>query len=411
MIALDSLKMVARLALRNVLRQRARTAVTVAAIAFGVAGLMLSGGFIADLFYQLREATIHSQTGHIQLARRGYFDQGSRSPDEHLIESPAALTTALRRDARVADAMQRLNFTGLLNNGRTDLPVIGQGIEPAREARLGSFLVIAKGRALEDRDQWGAMLGRSLATALNVVPGDRVTLIATTTDGAMNTQEFEIVGLFDSYSRDYDARAVRIHIDAARELLGSNSANTLVVALTDTVHTEAVAQSLRSQFGDRLDLRTWNQLSDFYEKTVLMYDRQFGVLRLIVLFMVLLGVTNSINLSLFERVGEFATMRALGNRATDLYRLLAAEAIFLALLGAAVGLFVGVTVSLAVSWIGIPMPPPPNSELGYLARIQLTPEIVAGAVAVGLVATIVAFVPGAIRAARVPVIDGLRQSI
>ena len=48
--------------------------------------------------------------------------------------------------------------------------------------------------------------------------------------------------------------------------------------------------------------------------TVELYGRQFGVLRVIILIMVLLAVANTINMSTFERVGEFGTMRALGNR-------------------------------------------------------------------------------------------------
>ena len=52
-------------ALRNVFRQRARSAGTLAAISLGVAGLILAGGFVQDVFVQLGEAVIHSQSGHI----------------------------------------------------------------------------------------------------------------------------------------------------------------------------------------------------------------------------------------------------------------------------------------------------------------------------------------------------------
>ncbi len=54
-------------------------------------------------------------------------------------------------------------------------------------------------------------------------------------------------------------------------------------------------------------MRNWMELNDFYDKTVQLYDRQFGVLRFIVLLMVLLSVANTVNMSLFERVPEFGT--------------------------------------------------------------------------------------------------------
>ena len=54
-----------------------------------------------------------------------------------------------------------------------------------------------------------------------------------------------------------------------------------------------------------LEVLTWMELNELYEAVVALYERQFGVLQLIILFLVLLSVTNSVNMSAFERVGEF----------------------------------------------------------------------------------------------------------
>ncbi|NUQ01866.1 MAG: ABC transporter permease, partial [Armatimonadetes bacterium] len=50
--------MLFKLALRNIFRQRIRSVVTLVAIVFGVTGLILSGGFVKDIFVQLGEAII-----------------------------------------------------------------------------------------------------------------------------------------------------------------------------------------------------------------------------------------------------------------------------------------------------------------------------------------------------------------
>ena len=75
-------------ALRNVFRQRVRSAGTLAAIGLGVAGLILAGGFVQDIFIQLGEAVIHSQSGHIQVARKGYREGRIRAPESFLIDRP-----------------------------------------------------------------------------------------------------------------------------------------------------------------------------------------------------------------------------------------------------------------------------------------------------------------------------------
>ncbi|WP_454456876.1 hypothetical protein [Thauera phenylacetica] len=82
--------MLHKLALRNVFRQRVRSAITLAAIVFGVTGLILSGGFVQDIFVQLGEAIIQSETGHVQVFREDFREKGNRQPDRYLIEDPRA---------------------------------------------------------------------------------------------------------------------------------------------------------------------------------------------------------------------------------------------------------------------------------------------------------------------------------
>ena len=401
-----------KLALRNVFRQKLRTGMTLAAIAFGVIGLILSGGFIRDIYLQLGEALIHSQSGHLQISKTGYFTYGSRSPEKYQMNDAEPIAARIQQTAGVDMVMARVSFSGLLNNGRTDWPIIGEGVEPDREARLGTFMQIVAGRQLNDKDEFGLTLGDGVAKALKVAPGDRVTLLLNTAEGALNTLEFDVVGVFQSFSKDFDARAVRIPLPAARELLGSTGVNTLVVSLKRTEDTDGVANALRATLKpDQNELRTWVQLNDFYEKTIALYQQQFGFLQAIILVMVLLSVANSVNMTVFERIGEFGTMMALGNRRAHVFRLILLENALLGAIGGLLGVAAGVGLAHLISTVGIPMPPPPNANIGYTAFIQVVPEEVAGAFAIGLAATVLAACIPAYRVTRADVVEALRQNI
>jgi len=403
---------VLRLALRNIFRHKTRTAMTLAAIAFGVIALVLSGGFIQDIYVQLGEAIIHSQSGHVQVAKSGYFSFGSRSPEKYLLTDPEAEKARVAALPEVADAMARLSFAGLINNGRTDLPIIGEGVEPAAETRLGTYLHIRAGRALEASDQYGILVGDGLAKSLQLRPGERVNIVLSTPDGAMNALDFEVVGVFQSFSKEYDARAVRIPLAAAQELLNTKGANVVVVSLHRTRDTAAVTANLAAAGKPAgLEVRAWTVLNDFYENTVALYERQFGALQLIILAMVLLSVINSVNMSVTERTGEFGTLRALGNRGRQVIGIVVLENLLLGVIGALAGAFAGVMLAAAISAIGIPMPPPPNSNLGYVARIRVVPSIVGASIVVGVVATVLAALLPAWRASRIPVVDALRQNV
>ncbi|RDE51858.1 MAG: ABC transporter permease [Candidatus Accumulibacter meliphilus] len=400
-----------KLPLRNILRHKLRTAMTLAAIVFGVVGLILSGGFVADLVFQLGETTIHSQSGHLQIYRTGFFAQGSRTPDKFVIEKPDELASILKQVPEIDETMARLNFSGLLNNGRTDLSIIGEGVEPDKEARLGSHLRISKGRQLGPEDSYGILVGHGVAASLRIEPGDRVMLLLNTADGAMNSLEFEVVGTFQTFSKEFDARAVRIPLAAAQELLNATGVNALVVSLKNTADTERIAAQLAAQLAaQRYELKTWQQLNDFYQKTVDLYARQFGVLRLILLIMVFLSVANTVNMSVFERTGEFGTLMALGNTRMTVFRMVLIENILLGTIGATLGTVTGMALAALVSAVGIPMPPPPNANIGYTALIRLDAAELVMAFATGLVATTAAALFPATRVARTPIAEALRQN-
>ncbi|MER2552633.1 MAG: ABC transporter permease [Thauera sp.] len=402
--------MIVKLALRNLLRQKVRSAMTLAAIVFGVAGLIVSGGFIQDIFVQLGEAIIHSQTGHVQVFRKDFIERGSRQPERFLIERPRETAALVEALPEVDEVALRLSFAGLLNNGKRDLGVVGEGIEPGKEARLGSFLQILSGRPLREDDVFAMVIGQGVAHSLSLKVGDRVNLVLSTADGAMNMLDFELVGIFQSFSKEFDARAVRIPLGAAQELLFTDGANLLVATLHRTEDTDiAHARIAEKIAGGELETRHWRMLSDFYEKTLALYERQFGVLQAIILLMVLLSVANSVNMTAFERLPEFGTMLSLGNRNASIFRLILVENMLLGLIGAVLGTLVGLAIALAVSAIGIPMPPPPNSNVGYTAMIRIVPSTILSAFLIGLFATALAALLPARRISNIPVVSLLRN--
>lgn len=401
-----------KLALRSVFRQKSHTVMTLVAILAGVAGLILAGGWVNDVFVTLSEALIHSQSGHLQIYKKGFFAEGTRAPERFLIAGPDAIKQRIAAQTGVENVMARLNFSGLLSNGRSDLPIIGEGVEPAQEARLGSSVSIIAGRQLEDKDTFGALIGQGVAQGLKLKPGDNVTLLANTLEGALNSIDLEVIGVFQSFSSDYDARAIKIPLAAAQELLGTRDVNALVVTLKKTDDTEPVATLLEEQLGpSALEIKTWVELNDFYEKTVELYKGQFGVLQLVILVMVLLSVANSVNMSIFERMGEFGTMMALGNRSSDVFRMIMIENVLLGVLGSTIGIAVGVVLALIISAIGIPMPPPPNANMGYMAHIQVVPSTLLISFSIGILATVLAAVFPARHVSRVQVVEALRQNL
>ena len=399
------------LALRNVFRQKARTALTLTIIGAGVAGLMLSGGFVENSLIKLRETTIHAQLGHLQIYRKGYFAEGKRSPFKYLIEKPDDVLSMVRASPTVKNAMSRLSFAGVLNNGKSDFAIFGEGIEPAAEAALGTQMQMVAGRKLEAADRYAIMLGEGVAEGMALKTGDVINLLLNTEEGALNNLEFTVVGVFRTFSKDYDAHAVRIALKDAQELLATPAVNAVVVELKDTATTESAAATLVAKLdAGGYEVKTWHNLADFYEQTAALFKRQFTFLQAIILLSVLLSVANSVNMTIFERTGEFGTLMALGTRRGPIFRMVLIENVFVGFLGSCFGVLLGLLLAGLVNGLKLPMPPPPNSNSGYYAGIVLTPGIVVVSFVVGLLATPLTALMPARRISRVAVVDALRAN-
>jgi len=400
------------LAFHNIFRHKIRTLLTLSAIIFGVAGLILTGGFVEDIFIQLQEATIHSQVGHLQLYRTGYSEMGRRDPYKYMIEDSAQITDRVGDLSHVTDVLQRVNFSGLANNGRADLNIIGEGVQPDKEARLGTVITIIDGRQLASTDAYGMLVGQGVSRALQLKPGDYVTLLVSTTDGALNSLEFEVIGIFRSFARDYDNSAVRIPLAAAQDLVVTTGIHSVVISLDATEATDSVADQLEKMVSvSGYEVKTWYEIADFYSKAVDLYRSQFAVLQFIILLMVLLSVANSVNMAVYERVGEFGTLMALGNKQGDVFRLVVMENILLGLMGAGLGVAFGVTMAGVITGVGIEMPPLPNSNIGYTTTIYLVPQVIVIAFGIGAVATLLAALLPAYRVSRMHVAEALRKNI
>lgn len=394
--------------LRNLLRQRRRSLIAIFSISFGSAALIVASGYTEWMFVDFREAMIESQYAHIQVTRPRYHEDGRADPFRFLLpaDDQAELLNT-RTDVRSWGP--RLGFTGLLSRGETTLSFVGEGFDPARDLTGDRSLRIVAGRKLEPSDQTRVMLGKGLALQLGARPGDAVVILVDNPSTGLNAIDASVAGVFESVSRAYDDSAMLVHIEAARKLLKVPGAHGWLVYLDKTEKTPAVAADLRKQLdGQQLEVRTWNQLAEFYARAVELFRQQLDVVRFIVIAIILLGIGNTMMMSVMERTGEIGTMMALGIKRMAVLGQFLTEGAVIGLLGGVGGLLLAGLVSLGFDILQIEMPPPPSLTRGYVAKVLLTPGIVVEALTIAVVTTVLASVYPAWKASRMVIVDAIR---
>jgi putative ABC transport system permease protein len=398
-------------ALLNVIRQARRSLIAVLAIAFGITALIIGRGFIEWNLWYGRESTIHSQLGHLRVFKPGYLKSGLADPFAYLIPEDATRIGRIESVPHVKSVAPRLAFNGLVSRGDSTISFIGEGVDPEKEQALSRSMTIVAGDGLSARDPKGIILGQGLADNLGAKPGDTVVLLVNTPRGGVNAVECRVRGLFATITKAYDDSALRVPIEVSRQLLRVSGSHYYAVLLDKTELADRAVAELRTVFRDQaLEFVPWHQMADFYNKTAQLFRRQVDVVQVMIAFIIVLSISNSLMMSVMERTREIGTMMSLGTRRAGVLRLFLAEGALLGMFGGAIGLMVGWLSALAISAVGIPMPAAPGMAQGFTAEIMVTWPMAIQAFALAVITTVVASVYPAWKASRLEIVDALRHN-
>ena len=402
-----------KIAFRNVFRNRRRTLITLTAISFGCASLIINGGIIYFIFRGLREDAIHGRHGHFQIHKRGYSESHMSDPFAHTLSNSEyeEIARLLRGRPHVKEVTPRLELAGLVSYGGQSVSFLGLGVEADKDARFSTMVSVIQGEQLSAAEPHGVLIGKGLAARLKARVGDFATLLANTTDGGYNAVDVRIRGVFEGGSKEFDDWVMKIPLGKAQELLGFDQVQSVVVLIDDTENTEPARAGLVSGFaagGLDLELTTWREMATFYNQVVSMFGKELDIVKVIISIIVILSIINSMTMSIFERTREIGTIMAIGTLKRDVLRMFMLEGLILGLIGGVLGVTAGIVIAQVISYIGIPMPPPPASTRPFTAKVDIIPSIVLFSFSISVASAIAASLYPAYKASRLRIVDALR---
>src|SRR5258706_14764617 len=121
------------LAWRNLVRQKRRTILMGAVVAFGFAAVALAGGFIAQSFEGLREGTIRT-VGQLQAVDRRAVKGTEEKTLEYGLRDASRARAIAAADPAVSAVLPRIEFVGLAASGAKSVPYLRIGVDPGPQA-------------------------------------------------------------------------------------------------------------------------------------------------------------------------------------------------------------------------------------------------------------------------------------
>ncbi len=400
------------LAFRNIFRNRRRTAMTLLVVAGGVAGLLLVGGFFMYIFWGFRETTINNGVGHLQIYNADFFRKDETRTLEYGLDRVRQITAEAERTPSVRGVAPRVEFFGMCSNGLKSGTYMATAVVPDLEKKMGFNLNLVQGRDLAPNNgpQNEAVIGSGLARSMSVKPGDSLTVLAVTTDGALNGIDIDIVGVINTGIKELDDRILRLTVASAQRLLQTEKVTKLVVGLDRTENTPAVKSALSGKLGGPAHgvvVKDWQELSPMYKQLVMMFGGILVFMAVVVLFMAVMSSANTLMMAMFERTREIGTMLAMGTPRRWILALFVFEGVLIGVLGAVSGLVLGNGAGWLLNHSGFQMPPPPGNSTGFPFQVRHDPALmIAASVLVILTMTVASVLP-AIRASRVRIVEAL----
>jgi len=380
-----------KLAFRNVLRNKRRSLVSISVLMIGVMGIAIFSGFMHFSFWGIQESIIHVGMGtpggtcHFQI-----FDARYRKCEEprfldYGIVGWQTLIGKIESVPEVSFAAPRIDIMGLISNGEKSEPVIGFAIDSSKEKHLpgifGSSDTYVRLESVHD----GVILGKDLAQTMKTRESGYLTLLSTTTDGAMNAIDLRFAGTINTGTPEGDKHFILVNLRSAMDLVRTDRVRNIAVVLHESdkmgrrgVNTELSPRDFyEADMGKAADalvkildnegysIKSWRQLNRYYDSVAAIYGTIFGFIGIVMAVIVILGIYNTMFMTVVERTREIGTLMAVGTPRRYILLLFLLEGMIIAFVGGIIGYGGSYIIATIISNAGITMPPPPGGTQGY----------------------------------------------
>lgn len=334
-----------RIGWRNLWRNHRRTWLTAGGIAFSI---LLVMSFMA-LQYGQYDVMIDSGTsllpGHLQITPEAYLDDNRF---EDTLSDVEALITQVSAVPGVLSISPRVEAFALVSADQRSFGAQILGVDPQLESQTVRYLkMLAAGSQPVGPED--AVLGSILARNLGIGVGDELVVLGSGKEGGVAALVLTVSGILETGTVDLDRSLLVAPIATVRDgfYLG-DEAHTLALRLRDPADAREMATRLASQLPAALAVRPWQEVMPELKQAIdvdkIGGQLMYGIIMLLVMF----SVVNSFIMTIFERTRELGMLLAIGMKPRSIIAMLQWEALFLWVLGTALG---GGLAVLLIAWL------------------------------------------------------------
>lgn len=323
------------------------SSLSIASLVIGVALLVLVMSIMNGFDRELRERILGIMPQATIYQRYG-------------IEEPQPLIDELEAHPQVLAAAPFVQLQGLLAHQKRVSPVNLFGIDPAQEARLSSLKEYLPEQGFDQLSQssQGILIGRGIADTLQVEPGDSVSLIIPRTGGGNptpNIRMLTVLAVFDS-GTEIDHGLALMGLEAASSLSEFPGTVTGIrLQVNDLFSAPAVVRQLVNALPPGFYGSDWTRTQGNLYEAIHMSKNLVEMLLFLIIAIAAFNLVSTLIMVVVDKQGDIAILRTLGASTGEIIGIFMVQGGLIGLIGTALGVAVGVLLSLcvtdAVQWL------------------------------------------------------------
>ena len=406
----------AKMAWRNIWRNKRRTLLTIGAITFAGLLLVFMLSFQFGSYETMINTSVTIQTGHLQIQAQAYHEKPNI---RYVISNPEKIAGIVEKIPQIAAFTDRGQNFSLISSENRTCGALVTGIDPERESRVSRLKsLVRQGTFLAEDDTNQALVGRLLARNLRVGIGDELTILGQGRDGSIAATVVEIKGIFNSGIDDFDRASIQIPLKTFQEVYDMNGAiHELVIIANSLSDVDPIKKTLQAELstlntGNDLAILDWNELMPGLRQSIEMDLISGLIFYLLLVVVVAFSISNTFLMAIFERTREFGMLMAIGTSPGRLTKVLLIESMSMTGIGIAGGIIIGCLLTLYFQVHGVDISGASEllSQFGITGRIY--PRLswisaISGPLAVLIITFLAALYP-ALKVQRMKPVEAMR---
>ena len=342
------------------------TAISIGGVALGVMALLVVLSVMSGFHEDLQKKILGVNAHLVVLNFRGTLDNYGTVIDK------------IKAEKEVVSTSPFVLGQVMVSFGSKGQGVYLRGVDPELEEKTTDIAKHIKEGTINDLNTQGGLpgiiLGKELALRLGVVRNDTITILSPTGEiGPLGMlpkiKSFRVVGIFEVGMFEYDSNLVVTGLKPAQEFLGLKGDVTgLEVRISDIYKAADVRARVQQVLGSPYHVRDWMQMNKNLFSALKLEKFAMFVILVLIILVASFNIVSTLIMNVIEKQREIAILKTMGATNRGIMAIFVFQGFIIGLIGTAIGLTGGYTLSYILNTYEIIKLPP---DIYYLSHLPV----------------------------------------